>query len=270
MNTIHEALDKVLSNGVRLQRNILRRWHNRTGYSVPAFLVGCNRSGTSMLVFQLSRTWQVRLYNEWDPAAFENWRLRDLSVIEGLVKSSHAPITLFKPICDTYRTHVLLSRFPTAKVLFAFRHYDDVVNASLEGRHWDRTVTGWVSTDFAEFSTMPAPEETRQFISSRWTPSLNRASGAALYWAFRNRLFFDLHLDQREDVRAVKYEAVVFEPRKELESLCEFLGIQFHRRMAEGIFSSDVKGNPPPAIDEQIRADCEDLWQRLCDQAGRA
>ena len=252
-------------------RQLRQRRHNSGEYSRPAFLIGCGRSGTSMLVTQLGRSWQLDIYNENNSAAFENWFLRDLPVIQKLVAGSRAPVVLFKPILDTYRACLLLKHFPEAKFLFAFRHYDDVVNSSLKKfGPADRInhVNSWVNDDFSEFADARPPLETQRYIRDCWRPGLSPESGAALYWLFQNRLFFDLGLVNTSSARLVCYEAVVSRPVEELTALCDFLGVGFEAQMAEGIFDSSIQRNAAPTIAPHLREECDEMWQRLCGAAG--
>ena len=252
----------------RFRRRLWQQWINPAGHSVPVFLVGCGRSGTSMLVRHLSRSWKTDLYNEDHPGAFQKWRLRELSVVEALLKRTNAPFVLFKPILDTYRTHVLISRFPDAKVIFAFRHFDDVINSSLKRFGISNRlnhVNSWITDDFREFSSAPPPEKTKELVRSKWTPSLTPQSGAALYWLFQNQLFFDLELCLDNRVKLVRYESVVGDSVNEFNKLCQFLGLDFEERIAEGVFSHSVGRDKPPEIDAHIRTDCDALWLRLCE-----
>jgi hypothetical protein len=105
------AVRRASHNLGRLQaafsRSLVQRLRNPSGDSRPVFLVGAGRSGTSMIVRHLARTWQVALFNEDDPAAFRDYHLRDFAEVRELISRSRAPITLFKPIKDTHRTRAL-------------------------------------------------------------------------------------------------------------------------------------------------------------------
>jgi hypothetical protein len=248
-------------------RHIQQRLSNPGGRSRPAFLIGCGRSGTSMLVTQLGRSWQLEIYNENNSAAFDNWFLREFPVIEQLVAGSHAPIVLFKPILETYRACLLLEHFPEAKIIFAFRHYYDVINSSLKkfgAANRLNHVNGWINDDFSEFTDCRPPLETQEYIRACWRPDLTPESGAALYWLFQNRLFFDLGLADSASARLVSYEAAVSNPVEEFASLCQFLGIRFESKMTGGIFDSSVHRDPAPIIVPHLQQECEHLWRRLC------
>ena len=267
MGKIRGAVNNLVSSGDELKRSLWQRWNNPSGRSTPAFLVGCGRSGTSMIVHQLDKSWRIDLFNEDNPAAFEKWRLRDLEVIAGLMRDSSAEIVVFKPILNTHQTRDLLAKFPESRVIFTFRQYDDVINSSLKRFGVDNRlnhIRSWMSNDFGEFKSADPPQETKQLIRSLWRPELNAQSGAALYWLFYNRLYYDLHLDQENRALLTRYETIVADPERHFKTICAFLGISYEPNLAEGVFASSIRRDPSPDIDPQVNAACEDLWQRLC------
>ena len=250
----------------RLRRFMWQRLFYTGRESRPAFLVGCGRSGTSMLVLQLGKSWQLEVYNENNLAAFHNWRLRDFVVVQQLVNKSHAPITLFKPILDTYRARLILDTFPAGKMLFAFRHYSDVVESSLKKFGAQNRIThvnNWVTDNFSEFADLHPPAKTQALIGNLWQPGLGPESGAALYWLFQNQLYFDLGLNRHKRVKLIQYEAVVQDPAGQLANIAAFLDIGNDQRMTEGIFASSVQHRPVPNLAPAIAAACQKLWEEL-------
>ena len=250
----------------RLRRFIWQQLYYTGRGSRPAFLVGCGRSGTSMLVLQLGKSWQIEVYNENNLAAFHNWRLRDFVVIQQLVNKSHAPITLFKPILDTYRARLILDTFPAGKMLFAYRHYNDVIDSSLKKFGPKDRIThinNWIADDFAEFADLRPPAETQALIRELWQPGLSPESGAALYWLFQNRLYFDFGLQRHKRVKLIQYEAVVNDPAGQMAAIATFLNIGFDKQTTEGIFASSVQHRPIPNLDPAIAAACQGLWEAL-------
>ncbi|MFZ0544618.1 MAG: hypothetical protein WAM60_04240 [Candidatus Promineifilaceae bacterium] len=262
----HRLRRKLGRSKTKLWRQLQQRTYNPDGRSIPAFLIGCGRSGTSMLVLQLGRSWQLDIYNENNSAAFENWFLRPLPVIQQLVAASRAPIVLFKPILETYRACLLLEQFPNAKILFTFRHYDDVINSSIKKfgpRDRIDHVNNWINDNFSEFADRLPPMETQHYIRDCWRPGFSPEEGAALYWLFQNRLYFDLGLVENDSAQLISYEAVVSNPVEEMIALCNFLGVNFEQQMAAGIFDSSIQRSPAPTIAPHLRQECEQMWQRL-------
>ena len=84
-----------------------------------AFILGCQRSGTTVLYEVLSRSARCRAFGEHDSAAMCDYRLRAQSVVEALIAPQG--LTLFKPICDSHYGDEILRRYPESKLLWIFR-----------------------------------------------------------------------------------------------------------------------------------------------------
>ena len=183
-NQMGKLNNRIKAFGITYLKPIHQRVYNPTRNTKPIFLVGCGRSGTSMLVFRLEKSWQIELFNENHPAAFQNFRIRDLATIEEVIDRSYAGLALFKPILSTPQTPILLSYFPTSWAVFVFRHYCDVINSSIKRfglMSRPDHVNAWVNDDFAEFGAYQPPEKTKELIRSLWEPTLSPETGAALY-----------------------------------------------------------------------------------------
>lgn len=258
------------------QRANWQRENNPNGRSTPVFLIGNHRSGTSMLVFHLARSLRVQLYNEDHPAAFEQWFIKSFDILDELIQKSYAEFVLFKPIRDTYQMRNLQHRFPAAKFLFSYRHYDDVVNSAykkfyvVRAKQWGVApeqlpipVDRWMSDDFAEFAPAPPTAETKALIGSLWRPEMDLHSKVALHWLFFNRLYFDLQMAGDPAVWLVGYEQLVTDPHAEFTAVCDFLGLPFEAEMLADVFASSIGRKPGPALDPAVTAACEEMWQRL-------
>ncbi len=256
----------------RLQQMV----RNPRRISVPVFLMGNGRSGTSMVVFHLARSYAVDLYNENHPLAFEEFHLKEMPVIEKLIAQSYARVTLFKPILDTYLSRSLLDHFANARILFMFRHYDDVVN-SARIRFFDKPVNEgkatyedlippvdrWITEDFAEYAQARPPEALLDHIRALHRFDLTLESKIALHWILHNRLYFDLNLDTDERVFPIQYETLVQQPHEIMVALCAFLGIPFEESLMGGIHAESIRRRAAPVLEPHIRDACEALWQQL-------
>lgn len=267
MAPLRAQLSRVKNSALR---TILQARGNPTGASRPVFLIGAGRSGTSMMVLQLGKSWQVDVFNENHPAAFRNWYLEPNPVIARLVAESRAPVALFKPILETYRAQQLLADFPDSRLLFAFRHFDDVIPSSIKKFGPEDRLShlrAWMADDFQEYAAAPPPPASRNLIRSLWRPDCTAEDAAALFWLFTNRLYFDLGLEGEPRVLPVQYEALATRPEAGLRRICAFLGLAFDARMLEGISKAAVRRSPASALDPDIRTACEDLWAALCRSA---
>lgn len=218
---------------------------------------------------------EVECYNEDDPRAFENYRLRDFEEIERLVEHSAASVVLFKPLMDTFLASVMMDRFADTKILFPFRHYDDAVNSMVlkacrqgEPDHHQVRVGRWISCDFSVFDPYPPSAETQQFLRDAYRSSLGAESGAALYWYCFNQFLFDLHLDASSRVMSYQYERAALDPERTVGTVCDFIGVRFKPGMVDGIHAGSVRKSPRPEVESAIREQCDALWQRLCDADG--
>lgn len=265
---IRRAGERSLETTGALQRLVWRRLHPHQP-SAPMFIIGCNRSGTTMLTFQLARSWQILAFNENDPEAFERFHLRELDQIGRILAQGRAPWVVFKPVLDTYRGRHFVDRFPDSRVVFAYRNLDDVVNSVMSmalrrGHRPKREQVGeWVASDFAGFKDPSPPTETRHRIAELWHRDLDEASNVALFWLFQNALYFDLGLVSEPRVRLVRYEQVVTDPPAEFRSICDFLRIRYEPRVGRGVHRSSIGKETPPRIEPEIRSACAELIESL-------
>jgi len=262
-----------------LSRYVRQRIANRGKAASPAFLIGNGRSGTSMVIFRLARSWQVDLYNENHPAAFNRYNhLRPVPALRELIRRSPANVILFKPIKETFRACRFLSEFPAAKLLFMFRHYEPVASSARKRFYEQKAirrgipfesiqppVDGWMSNDFAVFSSAPPPARSRERIRSCWSADLPLDSKIALHWVFQNGLYFDLGLDRDPQVLLIGYEDILARPAPVFQRISDFLEIRYSDSFIKGIRASN---QPPPQLDltPAVRNACEEMWSAL--QAG--
>jgi len=257
----------IVSRGSRLRKFVAQRLRAPSADPRTVFVLGCQRSGTDMLMSVLDAAPDTWTYGEDAPAAFRDFQLRPLEVIDGLVRRNRGEIVAFKSICDSHRADELLDRYPRSRVVWIYRDYRDVANSAVRkwGEHqkdimrWihrrDFERLGWrgerLSADFVAWVDALAPE------------SLSPHEAAALFWILRNRFFFDLGLDRRGDVLLVRYEDLVHHPRLGAERIFRFLGVGFQERYVAGLRTSSVGKRHFPGAREEIVRTCEELTERL-------
>jgi hypothetical protein len=273
MRLRREGIRKVARADFRRARAAARR--TRWGLSndlrpraVPVFVIGAQRSGTDMLVHAFKDSPEAAVYNERkDSRAFSGFALRSDDVIREIVSTSRHRCVVFKSLLDSHRVVHLMTELGTpsrGRAVWAYR--------SMEGRVRS-LVALWPESNLRALREVAAGVErwegaglgeqqmalVRSFDYDRMTPE----SAAALHWYLRNCLFFDLELHERPDVALVSYERVIDEPARFLRMLCDFAGISYNDRIADGI---GRRTSPLPRqleIDPSIHELCEELEARL-------
>lgn len=246
-----------------------RRAHGlRPGSATAVYIVGVQRSGTNMLLHGLEAAPEFEVRNENDRRAFDRFRLRRERVAP-LVTASRHRFVLFKPLCDSHDTDLLLDTLPVprpAKAIWAYRSVDDRVRSSLAkfgadnlevlseiaaGRGMDRWQAGRLSAANLEL--------VRGFDYSR----MSAESASALFWLVRNALFFELGLDRRDDVTLASHDAFVADPQRSMRALCAFLDFPYVPRLVAHIEARSKPGRAPLEIDPEIRRRCDEMQSRL-------
>jgi hypothetical protein len=105
--------------------------------------------------------------------------------------------------------------------------------------------------------------ETWDLVRAHYHSGLSIASANALFWYYRNQLFFDQRLEQEPRVCLIKYDAFATNPQTEVGRLVRFLGITATRAMSGHIRGNSVKRTPVAEIEPPVRRLCDEMLERL-------
>jgi hypothetical protein len=201
------------------------------------FILGCQRSGTTLLRLILEGHPDVACYDE-----IKGYAILQSSASDNLVEDP-APARLVgfklprwteqitRPVLyDDGPEGVCQNFYRSEKILFLQRDVRDniasmfklKVNGSSWCELWVPRIIRSKITHEPEFRERYADELSIINISASPLVGL-----AALYWKYKNDAFFD-YRDAGLPVLAVSYEQLVSHPRPVLQSVCRHLGIAFH------------------------------------------
>jgi len=236
----------------------------------PVFVIGCQRSGTTMLLNVLSRSAQVRVYHEVNMRAFDEYtRLRPQVRIQRLISRSSRPIVLFKPLNDSQHADRLLEMHNNTKAVWVYRNYQDVVNSELT--KWNdvpmkmmyEISTGKYTNPFRAAMGERLSKETEAIIKRLCDRGLSSEDGAALLWYVRNNIYFDLGLQHEAKVLLCKYEDLVTENTDSFQRVFQFVGAEFSPGHVANVHNRSVGKTDPPVIDPEVRELCEQMMGSL-------
>lgn len=270
---IREGPRSVGARDLRRAEITIRRfgWTLTRGARIarPVFIVGLQRSGTEMIVQTLRNSPLIKVYNEHkNSAAFRDYALRSDDTLINLMSKSRCQWVAFKALNDTHRIVHLLEHIGNSKNGRAIWTYRSVegrtrsilakfgdVDLQILRRIAEGTYTGW------ELDTLS--KEKLELIRSFDYDDMTSESAAALGWYLRNSLFFELELDQREDILLASYDAIVAEPAREIQGVCAFLDVPHNAQLHDHIAPRPDPTQQPLEIDVQLARLCEDVYERL-------
>ena len=239
------------------------------GEARAVFLVGVQRSGTNMVVHGLEAAPAVEVHNENDRRVFDRYQLRSDDVLREVIMSSRHQLVLFKPLSDSHRVTHLLDGLdlPTApRAIWAYRNVDDRVRSAVaKFGDVNRRVLAEIAAGggLDRWQAQGLDEQSLEFIRSCDPASLSPESAAALFWAVRNGLFFDLALHQRPDVLLVSYDHAVADAPAVMQRLADFVELPYSPALAEHIDHRSGGARPALELDPRVRRACDDLQERL-------
>jgi hypothetical protein len=265
---LNELVGKAQRQAVRTAKHLWQRMNlDKNAKKTPLFVLGNQRSGTTMLMKVLEKSRYMRVYQEHSRKAFgTDWRLLPKPVIQELIKESYAASVVFKPLCDAHLALQLLSDYPNAKAIWIYRHYDDVANSAVNkwGEHlkdvmrqitvgdWD--ALGWRGENLSQ--------ENITLVKQLYSPEMNFQEPAALMWYLRNQWYFALGLDQDPRVLLVRYESLVQNPEAGMKRIFKFAESTYEPEIIEDVSERSVgKGK-----DVQIRPAVQELCDALLGQ----
>ena len=236
------------------------------------FVVGCQRSGTTMLLNVLGKSAECRIYHEGkNNPAYDSYRLRSNETVKHLIQKSDKPTVVFKPVLDSQYTDRLLDLYPNTKAIWMYRDYRDVVNSSV--KEWQGNQKDIMYGIAAEIRRDPKHHQyaigdrmsdwTVNLVRKLCNPGMSPEDGAALLWYVRNLIYFDLGLEKDQRVLLVRYEDLVTRPQQYFPMIFGFIGCYFDRKYIGDIFDTSVKKNAAPAINQEVELLCREMVQRL-------
>ena len=232
----------IKRTGILLLANMFEdTWSNKL--QNPVFLIGCARSGTTLLSKLLGMHRDIVNWSElndiWDPTGYpwresnhktppiwadpvaftERWwhdnqkRQRDLRAVLGAYQWLHrTPIILNKSPLNTFRIPYLLKIFPEAKFINMIRDGRAVVNS-------------YTKKQLAEIQEFPEPyrsnqieydfEELAKHLAHFWKANINEVKQQKQAQG----------LSEKAQIIDVKYEALCARTTDTLENICSFLGV---------------------------------------------
>jgi len=229
------------------------------------FVAGAQRSGTNMIMNVIDRHPDTYVFKESDPRAFDDFMMRAITHIENLVEKAITPVVVVKALHEAHDLYWMLDHFKSSKLVWMYRDYVDVINSNQRRFNDTRNYIDQIVKDPRRgfWRGLGMTPETLGIVRAHYTEDMDNSSAQALFWYYRNQLFFDQKFDADDRVLLVKYESFVTEPLQYLDNIVRFLELEADPKLIKTVHQASIRKNEPPAIPANIAALCDGMRERL-------
>ncbi|MEM1326652.1 MAG: sulfotransferase domain-containing protein [Bacteroidota bacterium] len=236
------------------------------------FILGCQRSGSSMMYEIFSKDNRTKVFGEVNYLnsndTEKRLRLNPLPEVKASLSRYQHPIIVLKPIVESQNVLQLLSTFDNSQAVWLFRHYADVAQSNIKrwgAENGHRNIQYMLSGDQSNWRAQhvsPTTFDTVQELVARreWLPH----DYAALFWWVRNRIYVEKALYKNGLVFTCKYEKLVANPVHSMCLIYDFMAVDMlSDKVVAHIHPRSVgKGSDIP-ISPEIKDLCEQLLETL-------
>ncbi len=252
-----------------------------TNPKTAVFIFGCQRSGTTMLMNLIGQVPKVSLYREGNPKAMNNYRIKDQDTIEQIINKDKNTFIIFKPVNDIQHAEKLLSIYTNTKAIWIYRDYKAVINSAIT--KWEdaqKKIVLWILNNHEKEKFVSSNGgdneqftvyienmqlDTVNIIKQLASEDMTKEDGAALLWYIRNKIYFELALQDNEKVKLVNYEKLVMNPAEKLKNINEFIGCNFSNEYANQVLTSSVNKKYSLTLNPKIEKLCRDMLNKFDD-----
>ena len=265
----HNGLKYVVKQQTMRFLGLLLKHTNACDKKTPVFIIGCQRSGTTMLDGIFRHSDQITAYGERFAALGDGWRLRPVGNIYYLISRSKTPIIEFKPLNDAQNIDCILKAYRRAKVIWVYRNFLDVANSMVE-KWGDLQIKQLQQIAIDKYSNRGVAalgerlsSKNRELAKKLSTQNPSAYDAAAYIWLIRNSLYFERQLDSNPNVMLCQYEDMVKEPEHCIQRIFNFIGAEFSKNYVADVRTSSIGKHKAPEIKTDLKVLCEDLAVKM-------
>ncbi len=241
------------------------------------FIVGCQRSGTTMILNIFDKDYAVKIYREESDLSSDDptgRRFKPLDQVDQIIKSNKVSAIVAKPLVETQNIDRLLAYFPDAKALWVYRDYKAVALSNLKSfgtRNGLQNIQPIYQEDTDNWRAERVSKETSDIIRKYYHENISEQDAAALFWYSRNVLYFERQLDSNKRVQLCKYEEFVKSPEDTMKQIYSFMGASYPRRnLTAMVHAGSVRKGKDVLLSPEIEQLCKGLMERLDTAFGTA
>jgi hypothetical protein len=235
------------------------------------FIVGCQRSGTTMMQGIFEKDLSAKVYGEFSKLSCHDQnkiRLNPLDQVEREIKKDTPPLVVLKPLVETQNLKELFDYFPSSKAVWMFRHFKDVAASNLKNfgeSNGIKDLKPIFEGDPNNWRSEGTSKHVREVVQKYFSEDMNELDAAALFWYARNSLFFDLNLENDSRVFMCRYEDLVHKPIETMKEIYAFTDSSYpeEEEITSNVKTSSVGKGKDVNLHHEIEALCNQMLKRL-------
>lgn len=235
------------------------------------FIVGCQRSGTTLLSDLFEHDPQTKSYGEVSKLTSEDpirqLRLNDWTSVRDTLTQDKSPLVVLKPLVESQHLPELLDFMPNSSAVWLYRDYRDVASSAIIA--WGRAnairdLSHIVKNTPNNWRTEYVSEETRSIVSDFFSEDMSGHDAAALFWYVRNQIFFDRNLAALDNVMTCHYSEFVLNATSVMRTIYQFVDVDYPGDwIAFRVHGNSVKKGRKIKISPPIEELCKALLAQL-------
>lgn len=257
---------------LRLRKRAFQFVRYRPGAAKPVVLVvGCQRSGTSLMHHLLRLDWHTVTYDEESPLSagdrVEGLRWAPLPDVARRFAADRGALVAAKPLVESQNLDRLLAAFPGARALWMYRDFGAVARSNT--RYFPpgtshRDLVPILAGDESNWRAERLGAGARDLVRRLYRPDLTADDAAALFWYARNSLLFDQGLDNDPRVRTCRYEDLLLDPAGVMRAVYGFIDRPWPgERIIADVEPAPARAAAPSGLDPAVAEACAGMLARL-------
>jgi hypothetical protein len=249
-------------------------YHSIKARNVPRsvlFVVGCQRSGTSIVTDVLNRDLNTKCLGEFNTLTSNDSigkiRLNSLELVREEFSKIKAPFIVVKPLVESQNTPELLSYFHNSTGLWIFRGYKNVASSNIQYFGMENGVEDLrpiVNNEPNNWRSDKVSDHVRETILKYFSEEMNPYDAAVLFWYARNSIYFDRELDKDPRVMLWYYEDFVLDPEKYLRKIYQKVGQPYpQNKITKEVHSNSRKKGKDIEVSPEIEQLARELQEKL-------
>lgn len=235
------------------------------------FILGCQRSGTTLIADILDRDIYSRVFAEYSELSSDdhlyNIRLNHLSKVKKYLAQLRARLIVVRPLVESHRANELLDLSSDAKVLWIYRHYSDVVSSNLKKfgeNNGYKNLAPILMRDNTNWRSEGLSKEIYDLVLFYSDKGLNPQEAQCLFWYVRNHWFFENNLQNHDRVLPVNYERFVISPQDYVNKIYDFVECNLpSKNLVFDVHAKSVNKPVEMDISDDILLLCNNMWKKL-------